>query len=343
MSLLPRSKPLRALVISCASFVLALGAAELYLRIAAPVRYRAPLDASTDTDWRTLVHRRSEVPGLLYELAPNVAKDVRGMHVETNALGLRGRMPEMPKPANMFRIAAIGDSVTFGFSVAAEEAWSTVLETRLAETAAQGAPRVEVVNFGVGGYCTRDEALVLEHKALPLAPDLVIVAYFLNDPDYEPQLQPLHRYFRGSLWWEHSHVARLVARWRFDRERAAAGDDLYRWYHAPDSERWKSVLDAFDAMQSSVDAAGIPLVLVVFPCYRGFPGFDHYRWTELHERVLAAAKARGFVTLDLLPTFAASERTQEELSADPEHPSALGHALAARAIAERVAEFVRVR
>jgi lysophospholipase L1-like esterase len=256
-----------------------------------------------------------------------VAKDVRGMRVETNALGMRGRMPETPKGKDLLRIAAIGDSVTFGFSVAAEEAWPAVLERELG--AHRVAHRYEVLNFGVGGYSTRDEALVLEHKALALEPDLVIVAYFLNDPDFEPQQQPLHRFFRGSAWWEHSQLARLVARWRFDREREAAGGDLYRWASALDSARWKSVLDAFDAMQR---ASRVPILLVVFPCYRGFEGFDRYGYADLHARVLAAAKERGFATLDLVPAFAASGRAPGDVSADPEHPNAEGHAIAAAAL-----------
>jgi hypothetical protein len=47
---------------------------------------------------------------------------------------------------------------------------------------------------------TRDESIVVEAKALPLQPDLVVVAYFLNDPDYDPtHYQLLHRYFRGKV------------------------------------------------------------------------------------------------------------------------------------------------
>lgn len=327
MRLLPHSKPLRAAWVALVSLGLALAGAELYLRALSPVKYRAPLDDAPDAEWRTLVHRRSDVPGLLYELAPNVSKDVRGMHVDTNALGMRGHEPETPKGEDLLRIAAIGDSVTFGFSVAAEEAWPAVLEREL--SAARGAHRYEVLNLGVGGYSTRDEALVLAHKALALDPDLVIVAYFLNDPDFEPQQQPLHRYFRGSAWWEHFHVARLVARWRFDRERAAAGGDLYRWYHAPDSDRWTSVLTAFDAMRR---ATRVPILLVAFPCYRGFESFERYGYGDLHARVLAAAEERGFATLDLVPAFAASGRSPWDVSTDPEHPNAEGHALAAAAL-----------
>lgn len=336
MKLLPRSKPLRALVVSTTTLVLALLGAELYLRAFAPVRFRAPVEDLPDAEWRTFVHRRSEVPGLRYELAPNVSKDMPTMHVETNALGMRGHPPESPRGAELLRVAAVGDSVTFGFGVAAEDAWPARLETLLGEWAAASSRRCEVLNFGVGGYSTRDESIVVEAKALPLQPDLVVVAYFLNDPDYDPtHYQLLHRYFRGTIWWEHSHLARLVARWKFERERDAAGG-LYRWYHRQDSDRWQSVLTGFDRIRDRTTEARVPVLLVVFPCYRDFTRWEDYPYVDLHERVLSAARERGFATLDLVPAFAASGKQPGELSVDPEHPNALGHTLAARAIAEFV-------
>lgn len=329
----PRTKLARVVAVLLGSFAAALVGAELYLRCFAPVKYRAPLDDALYPEWRTLVHRRSSVPGLLYEPVPHVVRDVRGMHVETNALGMRGPEVEAGDDPKRVRIAAIGDSVTFGFSVAYEEAWPAVLAKLLNERAEHG-ERYEVLDFGVGGYSTRDEAIVLAAKALPLKPDLAIVAYFLNDPDYEPAQQPLHRWFRGTEWWERSHLLRAIARWRFDRERKLVGDDIYRWNHAEGSDRWRSVLDAFDAMRDAAKRASVPVLVVVFPPYRGFDGWTHYPYADLHARVLAEAERRGFATLDLVPAFVASGTSPWDVSADAEHPNADGHAIAAHAIAE---------
>jgi len=57
---------------------------------------------------------------------------------------------------------------------------SAILELRL--SARSGSPRVEVLNFGTDGYGTLREARLLETRASRFDPDLVIVAYCLNDP-----------------------------------------------------------------------------------------------------------------------------------------------------------------
>lgn len=336
MKLLPRSRWLRGLLIVPLSAIAALIGAELYLRCFRPVSYRAPLSKPQDIAWSSLVHRRSNVPGLSYELAPNVVRDVRDMHIETNSLGMRCHEPAAVKDAGLVRIAVLGDSVTFGFSVPVEDTYCSVLERELNAAEPPGGKHFEVLNFGVGGYSTRDEAVVLEAKALPLQPDLVIVGYFLNDPDFEPS-QPLHRYFRGTEWWEHSHLLRLMAKRRFDLEKERfGGGDLYAYYHFEGEARWNSVLTAFDRMRAAAEAAHVRILLVVFPVYLGFPSFELYLHGFLHDKVVAAASERGFATLDLLAAFRASGAKPEEVRADPEHPNARGHAIAARAILEKL-------
>lgn len=68
----------------------------------------------------------------------------RTYRVSTNALRLR--MPEIgPKPAGTKRILALGDSITHGWGVAADEAWPARLEAELRDRGAA----VEVINAGV--------------------------------------------------------------------------------------------------------------------------------------------------------------------------------------------------
>lgn len=85
-----------------------------------------------------------------------------------------------PKQADRLRIVAVGDSFTFGYGVEEEQAWPRRLETLLA---AGGGDGPEVVNLGVGGYGTWEEARLLEQERGRLAPDLALVAFYVgNDP-----------------------------------------------------------------------------------------------------------------------------------------------------------------
>jgi hypothetical protein len=113
----------------------------------------------------------SKEPGVHYAPVPGASVRI-GAAYRINQLGLRG--PELPeaKAAGEFRVACLGDSVTFGSGVAEDDAWPSVLAQRLGATA---------LNLGVPGHNTSEEV----HRFLGLAdrlePDLVLVLAMAND------------------------------------------------------------------------------------------------------------------------------------------------------------------
>ncbi len=117
-------------------------------------------------------------PAIGYTLRRSFESNAFGARLSTNSFGFRG--PEWPrlKPPNTTRIALVGDSHTFGFGVDAARTWGELLRGRLQ---ARLGRNVEVLNFGVNGYNSRQQAAVLEELALPLAPDLVIIQVSSND------------------------------------------------------------------------------------------------------------------------------------------------------------------
>lgn len=70
-------------------------------------------------------------------------------------------------------IAILGDSYVFGHGVEEEETFAARLRARW--------PGAQVGNFGVIGYSTDQELLLLRDVVLPLAPDLVILCLYEND------------------------------------------------------------------------------------------------------------------------------------------------------------------
>ncbi|HWR97061.1 MAG TPA: GDSL-type esterase/lipase family protein, partial [Candidatus Methanoperedens sp.] len=89
---------------------------------------------------------------------------------------LRRTTPLPPKAPGVLRIAAFGDSLTYGEGVAAEEAWPSVLERELG-----GEYRVEVLNLGVSGSQSEDVLRFAERRLPQLEPDLVLYGVCLND------------------------------------------------------------------------------------------------------------------------------------------------------------------
>ena len=119
-------------------------------------------------------------PQIGYTLKPGRSCEAFGVPLLSNRLGFRGPEWSPVKAPGCLRIALIGDSHAFGYGVAFEQTCGQLLAQRL--QARLGRP-VEVLDFGLPGYNSRQELAVLESKALPLQPDLVLVLVCNNDAD----------------------------------------------------------------------------------------------------------------------------------------------------------------
>ena len=96
-----------------------------------------------------------------------------------NAMGFRGEEFEVDKPANAFRIVAIGGSTTYSIDVQDyRHSYPYLLEEHLHES---GFDDIEVINAGAAGYTSHQNLINLQFRALPLQPDMVLVYQGFND------------------------------------------------------------------------------------------------------------------------------------------------------------------
>jgi len=165
---------------------------------------------------RPNIYRRNPFPGLRYDYLPGSEKrfcfpdNPRGYFdadncilYQINARGFRGPEVLKEKPAGVFRVLGLGDSFTLGRGVREEDTYLRQLE-RLLNRSGQG--KFEVLNFGVEGYNTPDEAALLEGRGLEYQPDLVLVGYYLNDAGLALNYWERERFWpglrRSSRLWE---------------------------------------------------------------------------------------------------------------------------------------------
>ena len=97
--------------------------------------------------------------------------------VEINGLGFRDVERSVAKPSGRPRVLVIGDSFVEAYSVERDQSLTRRIEVLATES---GCP-VDVVNAGVHGYSTDQEALWYEREAEPLDADVVVIAAYYND------------------------------------------------------------------------------------------------------------------------------------------------------------------
>jgi len=307
---------LLSLSLTIITLFLALVAAEMYLRFFDPVDYRQPPQQLPNNVWRELLHRSSSVPGLAYELRPNRMKYAHGAPIVTNSFGMRDEEPQPKNNTSLIRIAVLGDSFTFGFGVSGEDTYPNILE-RFLNRGAKGR-KFEVLNFGVGGYSTRDEALVFKHKAVDWDLDLVIIGYVLNDPEIDP-IQPLHSYYQETELWQYSSLLRLVAKFINSQDIRAYGEGNYTKYlHATDGKKWQSVVAALKDISSVAAEKDIPVLLTIFPIIQDRPWSD-YPYQELHKQIAGTANENGIYVVDLYEKY--SRYPAKKLRVSDGHPN----------------------
>jgi lysophospholipase L1-like esterase len=181
---------LARVALAVAGSLVALGLAEVAVRVVVALR---PSGFERLTAHRVLVAdparerslgeilRLSDERRRIYELIPSARFRFLGVEVRTNADGFRGRDHAVPKPARVFRVVGLGDSVMFGWSVEQDRSYMALLEAAL--NAARRDRVYEVINLAVPGYNTVMEVATLRAKGLRYQPDAVLITFLWNDLD----------------------------------------------------------------------------------------------------------------------------------------------------------------
>lgn len=265
-------------------------------------------------------------PALIYRHRPGYVKD--GVR-QTEAHGiLRPDDVSLRPGPGVYRIAAVGDSLIAALALAYEDR----LPARLEAALSTDEQPVEVLNFGVNGYDTLQQAALVDALVLDFAPDLLLLHYCIND--FHPTRYP-------TRWFLARHPSRLLA---------FAGiwlDPLLDGYppaahwerqYREDARGWQRVRGGFARIARAARARDLPVLLVIFPLV------SHEGWRAgdaagRHARVAELGREAGFEVLDLLPVFA--RHPIESLRLEPWdtfHFNARGHRLAAEAVAARLRE-----
>jgi lysophospholipase L1-like esterase len=264
---------------------------------------------------------------------------------QLNGLGFREREFPLAKPPATYRIAVLGDSLSWGIGVTPSERFSGRLEHELNARRGPGAA-YQVLNFAQPGWDTEDELRALRAVVLGTRPDFVILQWYVNDVENGDRLdrpRPL-----ALLPWAPVHVwllghsalfALLDGEWQTLQDTLELVETypeyLYRRFGDPASPHAAAAAAALRDFVTECRGRGLPMTVVLFP--HASPGLvgGRYEYDYLHDRVLETCRAESIRCVDLRGAFA-GYRDHRPLWVSPldPHPSALAHRLAAERLLE---------
>ena len=302
------------LTLSAVALALCFVVFEVALRISEPPDLidHAVNNAQWDGDENGLLHVRSKNRELVYELRPNASVFEHGFNQQfsTNSAGFRDREFITPKPQGIYRVIVVGDSIAFGWNQSADQLFPKLLEQRFI---ADGHPEVEVYNMAVDGYNSQQEVELIRTRALSYQPDLLLIAYCLNDNTYGADGGTWRHFQKSSSRaydWLSLRCTRLQQQW--------SGKDI--------------TTTAFEDLAEIVAEQKLPVLVVVFPALtRKSDG--SYPFLAQHIQLAGLADRLGFLLLDLgEPFLHQGFRNLQVHPNDVVHPNALGHQIASDSI-----------
>jgi hypothetical protein len=264
-----------------------------------------------------------------------IARHHTGPTVSINQLGFRDREVP-PKSPDRYRIAVVGDSITWGQGIEERERFSNLIEGFLG-------PRYEVFNFGRLGANLPDHLEELA-QALGTSPDFVLLQLFIND--FETLQMERPRAFgllppRLDQALEASSLLYDVLNAHWAHLQTVIGvSESYVAYMTrnlidPEGPNGRQTSAEVLTFFRQAQAAHVGVGAVIFPAtdVMGRNGAD-YPFGFLHARVLEICTQAQVTCLDLLPTFS-KVRDPHTLWVSPfdAHPNAIANRRAAQEIA----------
>lgn len=268
-------------------------------------------------------------PDIGYTIIPCLHKKINGVEYSINSFGLRDKEYSFKK--NNYRIIALGDSITMGYGVALEDSFTKKLEAIINF---DNKRRVEILNFGVPGYNTKMEYMLLKEIGLEFDSDMVILIYTLNDIFSYPEsiLFKLPLPVVKVIEKIHNHSC-LVQYLRCRLKDAVK----QKGYSDPDSLfsdkniLWQENKQYIREIASLCKNKDNKLIFVIYPHSIG--SWNIYALKNVCVSIQEFAESQGIPTLNLFPCF---EKVMMEnkvtLGEDDPHLNSQGHEIVAKAV-----------
>jgi prepilin-type processing-associated H-X9-DG protein len=291
--------------------------------LAAEVLYRYVLDDGMTYEvemWKYAKHvkMRSADPNIGHQHQPNAQAKLMGVDVRTDANGFRSPSIPAEAPAGVARISFVGDSITMGWGVAENETFSL----RILNQLRSAGRKVDGFNAGVGNLNTAQEVSLFEAAGAKLKPDVVVLAYFINDAEPAPM-------YGDVSWLDWNSELWVVLKYQVDSLLRRAGErkswkDYYRDLYRSGQPGWvKTQQELGRLVRIAKDIGAQPIVFNVPELRELKP----YPFNDVTAQVRGVVEASGAPFVDLLPSVEAETPSALWVTVPDPHPNGKANAL----------------
>ena len=289
-------------------------------------------------------------PYLIFENVPGTWS-TSNQHVNftanINSMGFRAPELSIPKPDGIRRFITTGDSSVYGFGVNDADVFSSVAATKLGY-------KVEPINAAVPGYSSYQSLNLLKLRGFKMQPDLLVIANIWSDNNFDAfvdkNVLALYSGYEASV---SGSAKRVLARsaiyrvldWRL-RLKEHRNNIIQKrkvgWQVGSNEHiglRRVEINDYAENLESMVQMAMSNNAEVVFVMLANEDDLNLEKnegkaWTPYRNAMKAVAEHYGAPLIDVPRLFIQSELSRQELFLDEMHPTAKGHAIMGKALAE---------
>ena len=263
------------------------------------------------------------------------------LNIPRNQDGMRDRDFTITKPENTIRIAAIGDSFTYGWGIEnSNDVYPKVLERKLNNISDIN---YEVLNFGLPDSNTEDELLIIKEKALKYDPDVIILGYYINDlenidsnnieEDFYIEIPYIGFILRNSFYLYYFFETRS----NYLIEKFILKDPYSKIIQKRfDSEINKNHSKTlFKELKTISKKNKMPVLIVSFPAiYK----LNDYYLLNANKFINEIADENDFYFVDMFEVYKNYDENELIVSIYDRHPNKFGHELAANEILNELKE-----
>ncbi len=229
-------------------------------------------------------------------------------NVQFNSLGLRDREFSFNKLHNTFRILILGDSQTLGHGIdRLEDTYPKRLEKKLNQKSSN--INFEVINVSDSGWNTDTQLYRLLQYGLRLDPDLIVLAYYLNDIPWPHEIRCSGKdifYAPGiSIWGDIVFRSRAIKFFKFRKERLLekfsdkiSVPECFNLVY--DSRAWEMEKVYLDFILMATQVKRIHFMISLIPVM--FSLDDNFPFKKIHAKLNRYCSGENIECLDLFKT-----------------------------------------